>query len=388
LTKKLTYEFVREMFAKDNYILLSKEYVECGKKLNVLCPKGHETTLSVDAFKDGNRCKICANDKKRLDPEFVKSFIENEGYTLLSDFINSKTKIKLLCPEGHEHNTTWNVFYISGSRCRKCSIEKSRLKYDFVKNKFEEEGFLLVSEKYEYANKKLDVICKNGHEFKITYANFRNGIRCKKCSFEKLSERIIKQKILIKGSLLDLYPDIAKEWHPFKNIDKNPEDFLSRSCEKVWWKCNTCGHEWYVSICSRTEYNCRCPICAKRNSDSKIATHLKNYCIEKFGKDDVELEYKIFKNLKTGRFLPFDIYIISKNIYCEVMGVQHYIWSKHFDKTIEIFENSCWKDNIKKEFAIKNGKYIEIDLRYVKNINDSVEYFEKSIQNIFEERRL
>lgn len=35
-------------------------------------------------------------------------------------------------------------------------------------------------------------------------------------------------------------PELAKEWHPTKNKDYKPIDFMSGSHKKVWWLGN-CG---------------------------------------------------------------------------------------------------------------------------------------------------
>ena len=42
MDKKLTYEFVKNSFKKEGYKLLSKEYRGPHRKLDYICPKGHE----------------------------------------------------------------------------------------------------------------------------------------------------------------------------------------------------------------------------------------------------------------------------------------------------------------------------------------------------------
>ena len=62
-------------------------------------------------------------------------------------------------------------------------------------------------------------------------------------------------------SLADLYPDVAKQWHPIKNGDLSPFDFSYGSNLEVWWKCNKGDdHEWEVSIKRRSRGE-GCPIC-------------------------------------------------------------------------------------------------------------------------------
>ena len=55
-------------------------------------------------------------------------------------------------------------------------------------------------------------------------------------------------------------PDIAAEWHPFRNGLLNPSEVSSRINRKVWW-LGACGHEWESLISSRVGRGTGCPIC-------------------------------------------------------------------------------------------------------------------------------
>lgn len=64
------------------------------------------------------------------------------------------------------------------------------------------------------------------------------------------------------NDLVSKYPKIAKEWHPTKNSLKVEEvPFGSRY--KAWWICNR-GHEWNVTVSSRTNYKTGCPVCSNK----------------------------------------------------------------------------------------------------------------------------
>lgn len=58
---------------------------------------------------------------QRLDYQFVKSIIENEGYLLLNkDYKNNMDKLKMMCPEGHITETCFMSFN-AGHRCSECA---------------------------------------------------------------------------------------------------------------------------------------------------------------------------------------------------------------------------------------------------------------------------
>lgn len=60
-----------------------------------------------------------------------------------------------------------------------------KLTIENVKNVFEEGGCLLISDCYKNNLTKMDYICNCGNYSKISFSNFKNGKRCRKCGHEK-----------------------------------------------------------------------------------------------------------------------------------------------------------------------------------------------------------
>lgn len=66
------------------------------------------------------------------------------------------------------------------------------------------------------------------------------------------------------NKLRNLYPNIAKEWHPRKNkgiVELSSTTFGSNKV--VWWLCSS-GHEWQARVVNRTKLARGCPYCAGR----------------------------------------------------------------------------------------------------------------------------
>jgi hypothetical protein len=86
-------------------------------------------------------------------------------------------------------------------------------------------------------------------------------------------------------SLESKYPELAKQWHPFKNIPLTADTMAPHSGEKVWWLCQK-GHEWEAVINSRTRGH-GCPSCAgqkptkRRNFATEFPDLLKEWDWEK-----------------------------------------------------------------------------------------------------------
>ena len=65
---------------------------------------------------------------------------------------------------------------------------------------------------------------------------------------------------------LTSYPHLVKEWHPTKNGELTPNDFIHGSDKKVWWLCNK-SHSYEQRINDRTgKQQQGCPYCAGKRT--------------------------------------------------------------------------------------------------------------------------
>ena len=186
-----------------------------------------------------------------------------------------------------------NVFYTTETKNSLASRYPELVKeWNYEKN-----GFLLPTMVKPFSDRKVWWKCKVcGHEWLSTVGNRSIGEGCLACARKKNAE---KYSIPKEGcSLAEKFPDIVKEWHPFKNGDLLPTQVSFGSRKKVWWKCNECGHEWQAVISSRRR--CGCPECGKRKSGEshKIPKPGKSLQ-DKFPELLKEWDYK-----KNGSLLP------------------------------------------------------------------------------------
>lgn len=54
------------------------------------------------------------------------------------------------------------------------------------------------------------------------------------------------------GTLAELFPHLAAEWHPTRNGSVEPSDVDCRSKFAAWWLCRRCDREWATRVSSRT----------------------------------------------------------------------------------------------------------------------------------------
>lgn len=169
---------IQQYINKFNYTLVSTDYKN-GDKLQIKCPEGHIYKSSWYNFQQGNRCPTCKRiNSIKYTNEYIKDYAENKNYTVLENrFESSDDRIKLKCPEGHIYRVDFYSF-IYGHECLKCKKHT----YEYVKNFIINQGFILLSGQYEGWDKYLKLKCPEGHIYETNWSNFQQGKRCPVCA--------------------------------------------------------------------------------------------------------------------------------------------------------------------------------------------------------------
>jgi hypothetical protein len=80
------------------------------------------------------------------------------------------------------------------------------------------------------------------------------------------------------NSLQAKRPDIAKEWHPTKNLPLTPDKIKKASGKKVWWRCSVNpSHEWPAMVKSRTILGTGCIHCASFHSAESNTNYIETF---------------------------------------------------------------------------------------------------------------
>lgn len=186
---RLTYKFVKREFEKRGYKLLLNNYINAQQKLEYICPKGHKHSITWGNFNIGCGCPYCVRDERRLSIEFIKAEFEKEDYKLLIEkYINSKQKLGYICPKGHKHNISWNNWK-TGYRCPYCAnqlvCDDNCLKTLFPELAKElhptKNGDLTADKILPGSKKEVWWICNKGHVWQSNPNNRVNGSGCPYC---------------------------------------------------------------------------------------------------------------------------------------------------------------------------------------------------------------
>ena len=257
----------------------SPENLISGSHLKIwwICKKGHEWKAEVRSrTRLKTNCPYCSgslatkeNNLAVLFPKLVKNewcFKRNKKILPSNVTPQSNKKYWWKCKFGH----TWKAGVHNRTERKSGCVYCANLKVSNTNN------LKVVSPKIasewhptkNYPIKPSQIIaktgkrywwkCKHGHEWQNSPANrFTRG--CPYCG---------KHFVTIEKSLKYKYPELAKEWHPKKNIGIAPDKIHANSNKKVWWRCKY-GHEFLAVIANRHQRN-KISKCLQCKSNSKI----------------------------------------------------------------------------------------------------------------------
>lgn len=306
---------------------------------------------------------------RKTHEEFINELFEVSPHIeVLGKYVGAREKVLVRC---NIHNCEYSATpdnLLHGKGCKMCAIEKSaksrRKDFNEIKQEFLNRGIELLTTEDEIVSlskTKLRYICPFHGEQTVLWSNFKRGAGCRKCADEQNS---INQRT-----------DYSVVRQDFENCGYTlitSADEYQNCKQKLKYLCPEHGVQEITLDNLRQGERCRC--CSEHLTESRLATQLKEYCKNKYS--DTITEYKIIKNPETGKWLPYDIYIPSKKIYCEIMGVQHYNKKNSWFKSEQDFWKQWYRDDLKETYAAKHGRYVEIDMRVIHTIDQAINILE------------
>lgn len=165
-------------------------------------------------------------------------------------------------PSGVSHNQGWHIVEIPGEPPRRVSHNPRLIdtRPDLAKEWHQEKNApQSPSTVTALANYLAWWTCEFGHEYQMLVRSrtLRNS-SCTVCKTER-------------GSIAQLFPDIAKLWSK-KNGDLQPNVVAPSSSLLVWWQCNVKDHDDYQrTVDNRVVEGRGCPICAGTQPEKALS---------------------------------------------------------------------------------------------------------------------
>jgi len=321
-----------------------------------ICNKGHnfKATLS-NRISNKTGCPFCSGRKATLENCLAKThpilskewhLVKNRGITPFDVKRGTKLKFWWTCNKGHEWESSPKLRTLQNQNCPYCSGKRPSKEYcletthpELLKEWNFKLNKLLPNQVTPGSSKYVWWICKKKHSYKMTINNKVNRKdNCPYCSNKRVS---------FDNCLNTLYPEISKEWHPIKNNNKTPKDFMRGSAKKVWWLCKK-GHEFKSAISSRTSNKSNCPYCYYK-TEQKVREIFEKMFKKKFPKKRPSWLIN-----PTGGRLELDGYNKKLKLAFEYDGEWHdqpHPRTKDYNEFLKILDN----DKIKNRLCFNRG---------------------------------
>ena len=259
----------------------------CDKKVWWLCPRGHEYQATVNhrTGTKGTNCPICSFGAQTSFAEqalyfYVKKLFPDAINRYKADFLG-KMELDIYIP-----SIKWAIEYDGEAFHKEDKLRREQRKYNICQKygikliRFREKEIKLGQDIADESYYTEDMSCPKNLEKIIMYFLKRlhffgkNSFQVNPFDVDIERDRIRILKSFAteykKGSFGELYPELAKEWHPTKNEGLTPYMFKPGSEHKVWWKCSKCGNEYQTTVARRTQ-NGGCIKCGiKQSNEAKM----------------------------------------------------------------------------------------------------------------------
>jgi very-short-patch-repair endonuclease len=321
------------------------DYINTKTNVEIICLKHGTFKQTPKCHLAGSGCQKCRLNKiSNISPSnkhTKDSFIilsnnrhKNKYDYSLVNYRNNYTKVIIVCPKHGSFLQTPKI-HLNGSGCLKCA-SYNRTGNNLNKQMFIERSLLVHGNKYDYSlvdyintKTKVKIICSKHGIFEQIPQHHMNGFSCQKCAnnFKSLND-FLYLSLLVHGN----------------KYDYSLVDYINTKT-KVKIICSKHGIFEQKPI---HHYNgAGCPKC----KTSKGEIFIINFLNDKKIKFETQ---KRFKDCRVKYPLPFDFYLIDKNLCIEYDGEQHFIPSRTWGG-IDNLKITQERDKIKTNYCNDNN---------------------------------
>jgi len=338
---------------KYDYSLIN--YIDSKTKVKIICPIHGIFEQTPNNHLKGQNCPFCSGHIMNTD-YFIRKSKNIHNNKFIYDktiFINSITKVTITCPDHGDFNQLPGS-HLKGIGCSKCSGMKKLTTDEFIRK-----SKIINDDKYDYSlvnyingKKKVKLICSIHGEFEQS-PNLHIGHKqgCPKCAGKN---RTTEDFIKLANEIHDNKYDYSLSEYKKANLK------IKIICSK---------HGIFEQTPNHHINGQNCPICNLSKGENQIKRILEEKCLK------YHRQYS-FKECKFKKKLQFDFYIPNYNTCIEYDGIQHFKSIEFFggDKT---FNEIKEKDKIKTEYCFNNN----IKLLRIPYFMDNEQYINE-IENI------
>lgn len=353
--KKTTEEFIEDAkkIHNNKYDYSLVNYINSKTKIKIICSVHGEFEQRIDIHLAGHGCRKCYDEskmnKKYLD---IVNKLYNNFYIYPDGYTDTKNKIRIICPI-HGEFFKFPHHHKNGDGCNKCKIDlKNKKKLD----EFIEKSKIIHNNKFDYSKsiytgykKDITITCPIHGDFVTKPILHLNGHDCKKCSIDKTKKEHT------------LFIEECNKIH--NNFYIYPEKYVDAN-SKIQIICPIHG-PFYQIPKNHTSNKHGCPSCRKSKGEEKIESILKELKVN-------YISQKKFKDCKYKLPLPFDFYLLDYNICIEFDGEQHYRENIKWGG-VDALKLQQIKDDIKTNYCEKNNITL-IRIKYDEDVDEKLKF--------------
>lgn len=184
--------------AKFRAVVVSKggeavtNYVNSHTKVRLRCRHGHEWEVSPSSVVyQGTWCPTCSGRSSEAAETKLRSVVAEKGGEVVTNYVNSQTKVRLRCAEGHEWEVKPTSVVHMGTWCPTCA-SRGRSHRKVRKGPSDARLRAIVASKggevlgtYVHSQTNVRLRCGHGHEWDARPANVvGHGTWCPTCARE------------------------------------------------------------------------------------------------------------------------------------------------------------------------------------------------------------
>ena len=230
------------------------------KKVWWLCPSGHEYQAVVYA-RQRTGCPICDSEKRTSFPEQAIQYYLGKLFPVDNRSVIGGFEADVYCPtlriaieydgeyfhigeRSEAREDRKNSFFIQeGILLFRVKETKQKIEFDCHETEYGYKISTSYSQDYDFVKEVIDAIVKKINDrFHKSYSLSIDIARDKVTIINQYAQLKNKNSFLVKKPLG------AYKWDYSKNGDIDLRLLPKTSKKKYWWKCPTCGYEWYGSL--------------------------------------------------------------------------------------------------------------------------------------------
>jgi hypothetical protein len=321
----------------NKYDYSRSSYVNSTTKINIICPEHGSFQQAPGSHYSGNGCPKCVGLYSYTTDEWIekaKSIHNNKYNYSKTEYINNRTYVKIICPEHGEFKQLPIAHTAQKCGCPKCGNKRGGLPRVTLKE-FKERSKKIHNNKYDY---KLIINLNRTQDIV--------EIICPKCGvFKQVASwhlsgngcntcrQLTTQEFISKSKI------IHGDKYSYKKVE------YVKNSEPVIITCPQHG-EFLQKPRHHVNEKCGCPRCQSSKGEEAIRLWLER------NKINYKTEHS-FPNCKDKISLRFDFFIPKLNLCIEYDGEQHFRPTKRFGGNAA-FISSQRRDKIKNGYCKKN----------------------------------